>query len=264
MDVQFDADENKIIRTIDAAESWEDVIDIVDTLLTDATKKVKQQQEQEQEQGNEGLKGDPGDEEVDSDTAESEPTDQDGETPADSDPVQKSSDETSDIQSDSVQRSETQQKFEDSMEEFRQKHTRWGDDGEDKIESVPVFNPEDCMIDWTNLYDGENGIDAHYTDEMLKTDTLDEVTRFMDESRKICRGMAQEFLRKQKAVAFRRATIAKTGVLDMQKMVNYKWSEDIFRKSTILPNGKNHGLVILVDWSQSMECVMKDTIRQAI
>jgi len=261
MDVRFDEDENRIINTIDESETWEDVIDIVDTLLADATKKVQQQ---EQEQGNQGLKGDPGDEEVDSDTGEPDPTDQDGEAPADSDPVQKSSDETSDTQSETVQRSETQQKFEDSMDEFRQKHTRWGDDGEDKIESVPVFNPEDCMIDWTNLYGGEKGIDAHYTDEMLKTDTLDEVTRFMDESRKICRGMAQEFLRKQKAVAFRRATIAKTGVLDMQKMVNYKWSEDIFRKSIIMPNGKNHGLVILVDWSQSMECVMKDTIRQAI
>jgi hypothetical protein len=270
MNVRFDEDENRIINTIDESETWEDVLDIVDTLLVDAAKKVK---EQEQEQGNQGLKGDPGDEDDDSETPESEPTDDDATDSSESDSSESTeqSSETPDIKSDTVQRSETQQKFEDSMEEFREKQTRWGDDGVDQIESVPVFNPEDCMTDWTALYNadsttygGDGGMDKYYTNEKLTSDGLDEVSRFMDESRKICRGMAQEFLRKQKAVAFRRATIAKTGVLDMQKMVNYKWSEDIFRKSTILPNGKNHGLVILVDWSQSMECVMKDTIRQAI
>jgi len=262
MDVRFDEDENRIINTIDESETWEDVLDIVDNLLVDAVKKVKQQ---EQEQGNQGLPGDPGDDEDDNETPESGPTDQqDNETPSDSDSVEKSSEQSPDIQSENVQRSETQQKFEDSMEEFRDKFQRYGCSGEDRIESVPVFNPEDCMTDWTVLYGGDKGMDAYYTDEKLTSNSLDEVSRFMDESRKICRGMAQEFLRKQKAVAFRRATIAKTGVLDMQKMVNYKWSEDIFRKSTIMPNGKNHGLVILVDWSQSMECVMKDTIRQAI
>ena len=267
MDVRFDEDENRMINTIDESETWEDVLDIVDTLLVDAAKKVK---EQEQEQGNQGLKGDPGDEEVDSDTGETGETDEtesSDKTEGSNDTVEKS-EETSDIKGESsssaVPRSETQKNFEDSMQEFRRQPARWEQDSEDCIMPVPTFNPEDCMSDWTELYSGDKGIDAHYTNEMLTADTLDEVTRFMDESRKICRGMAQEFLRKQKAVAFRRATIAKTGVLDMQKMVNYKWSEDIFRKSTILPNGKNHGLVILVDWSSSMECVMKDTIRQAI
>ena len=264
MNVRFSEDENRIINTIDAAESWEDVLDIVDTLLADEVKKLDQQPEQEQ--GNQGLKSDPGDDENDdSETPESGPTDENAEIDEQgSDATEPSTEDTPEIQNENVQRSETQQKFEDSMEEFRDKHTRWGEDGQDKIESVPVFNPEDCMIDWTDLYGGERGIDAWYTDERIKSNCLDEVSRFMEESRKVCRNMAQEFLRKQKAVAFRRATVAKTGVLDMQKMVNYKWSEDIFRKSTIMPNGKNHGLVILVDWSQSMSSVMKDTIRQAV
>jgi hypothetical protein len=163
--------------------SWEDVLDIVDTLLVDAAKKVK---EQEQEQGNQGLKGDPGDEDDDSETPESEPTDDDATDSSESDSSESTeqSNETPDIKSDTVQRSATQQKFEDSMEEFREKQTRWGDDGVDQIESVPVFNPEDCMTDWTALYNadstlygGEGGMDKYYTNEKLTSDGLDEVSR---------------------------------------------------------------------------------------
>ena len=35
-------------------------------------------------------------------------------------------------------------------------------------------------------------------------------------------------------------------------LVNYKFSEDLFKKVTLLPDGKNHGLVFILDWSGSM------------
>ena len=36
----------------------------------------------------------------------------------------------------------------------------------------------------------------------------------------------------------------------------------MFKKVTILPDGKNHGLIFVLDWSGSMSSVMLDTMKQ--
>ena len=48
-----------------------------------------------------------------------------------------------------------------------------------------------------------------------------------------------------------------TGVLH-----TYKFNEDLFKKVTVLPDGKNHGLVFILDWSGSMSRIMLDTLKQ--
>ena len=76
--------------------------------------------------------------------------------------------------------------------------------------------------------------------------------------------MVQQFQMKQAADASHRTQINKTGVLDTLTMVNYRWSEDIFRKNETQPDGKNHGMVLFVDWSGSMSSILKDTVKQLI
>ena len=93
---------------------------------------------------------------------------------------------------------------------------------------------------------------------------LTEAKKWLETSNKVVNRMSAEFARKQSATAFRKQQIAKTGILDMQKMVNYKWSEDIFRKNMVLPKGKNHGMVCMVDWSGSMCNIMEDAIKQMV
>ena len=48
-----------------------------------------------------------------------------------------------------------------------------------------------------------------------------------------------------------RASVAKTGVIDINKLHSYKFNEDLFKRVTTVPNGKNHGLLLFVDWSSS-------------
>ena len=67
---------------------------------------------------------------------------------------------------------------------------------------------------------------------------------------------------KKSASAYARAATARTGMLDMSKLHTYQYCEDIFKKVTVLPDGKNHGLVFILDWSGSMSNIMKDTIKQ--
>ena len=87
---------------------------------------------------------------------------------------------------------------------------------------------------------------------------------FIRDQKLLVNVMAKQFDMKKAADVARRVQTAKTGVLDTLKMVNYKFSEDIFKRNTVLPKGKNHGMVIMIDWSGSMDKQMGDTIQQAI
>ena len=76
--------------------------------------------------------------------------------------------------------------------------------------------------------------------------------------------MVQTFQMKQAADASKRTEVAKTGVLDPVSMINYRWSEDIFRKNETHAEGKNHGMIIYLDWSGSMMDIMQDTMDQLL
>ena len=66
------------------------------------------------------------------------------------------------------------------------------------------------------------------------------------------------------ADSYVRASVAKTGVLDMLKMHSYRYNEDVFKRITIEPDGKNHGLVMFLDWSASMAHQHHDCFKQLL
>ena len=74
--------------------------------------------------------------------------------------------------------------------------------------------------------------------------------------------LVKEFECRKSADAYARATVSKTGILDCTKLHSYKYNEDLFKKITTLPDGKNHGLIFVLDWSGSMSTVLMDTIKQ--
>jgi hypothetical protein len=51
-------------------------------------------------------------------------------------------------------------------------------------------------------------------------------------------------------------------VLNVNALHSYKYNDDLFLKRAIVHDGKNHGLVMLVDWSASMHYIINDTIHQ--
>jgi len=89
-----------------------------------------------------------------------------------------------------------------------------------------------------------------------------EFDEFRVSARKEVNYLVKEFEMKKSASAYARAATARTGMLDMSKLHTYRYCEDIFKKVTVLPDGKNHGLVFILDWSGSMSYIMKDTIKQ--
>lgn len=74
--------------------------------------------------------------------------------------------------------------------------------------------------------------------------------------------LVKEFECRKSADAYARASTSRTGVLDCSKLHTYKYNEDLFKKVTTLADGKNHGLVFVLDWSGSMAECLLDTIKQ--
>ena len=94
------------------------------------------------------------------------------------------------------------------------------------------------------------------------TDIDLQYAKFKKSAQKEVSYLVKEFECKKAADSYSRSTVAKTGVLNTSKLHTYKFNEDLFKKINVVPDGKNHGLVFLLDWSGSMSDVMEDTIKQ--
>ena len=88
--------------------------------------------------------------------------------------------------------------------------------------------------------------------------------KFKNDNKKTVMYLVKEFEMKKSATAYKRATTDKTGIIDPLKLSEYKYNDDIFKKLTILPDAKNHGMIMLLDWSGSMSDVIKQTIDQLL
>lgn len=69
---------------------------------------------------------------------------------------------------------------------------------------------------------------------------------------------------RKSANQYARSSVSKTGVLDTGKLHTYKWNEDLFKKVNIVPDGKNHGLIFILDWSGSMGNILINTAKQIL
>ena len=91
-----------------------------------------------------------------------------------------------------------------------------------------------------------------------------EYLTFRSEAQREVNYLVKEFEMRKSADQYARASTAKTGILDTQKLHTYKWNEDVFKKINVVPDGKNHGLIFILDWSGSMGNCLMDTVKQLL
>ena len=102
----------------------------------------------------------------------------------------------------------------------------------------------------------------HSQAQSLFVNVDQEYMKFRSEAQREVNYLVKEFEMRKSADQYARASTAKTGVLDTQKLHTYKWNEDVFKKINVVPDGKNHGLIFILDWSGSMGSCLKDTVKQ--
>ena len=85
-----------------------------------------------------------------------------------------------------------------------------------------------------------------------------------NKNKKIVAHMAKEFEMRQTAQRNAKAFTGKSGELDMNRLAKYQIVDDIFKRVTYIPDGKNHGLNVLVDWSGSISREVSDLLEQSL
>ena len=156
-------------------------------------------------------------------------------------------------------KSETQRAMDDNRQDLVDKNAQ-----EYIYASVPTVNLDKMIVPfrrtysdfeaWANNRRSSNA--AHYLDVAIK------FRSYKKESIKTVNYLAKEFECKKAADQYHRANTANTGVLDTQRLHTFKWNEDLFKKVTTIPDGKNHGLIFYLDWSGSMSQSMVPTLKQ--
>jgi len=138
------------------------------------------------------------------------------------------------------------------------------DGWENTYVEIPKLNVKQIIVSNSEIHNQCKQSWQSYSDTHDETfgETDKDFREFKRSAQKEVNYLVKEFECRKAADSYARASTARTGVLDCTKLHTYKYNEDLFRKVTTLANGKNHGLVFVLDWSGSMTRVMLDTIKQ--
>ena len=273
MNIEFAPEERRLLNRMDNTETFEDVIKLTEELyrLAASRKDAEQQLETDDFILGESDEG----EEVDFDEMFNDEDYEDGDDEdgrgssgdrfGDENETDKKSNQTSrrggKTDEDFVPKSETDEAFEKARESLA--------DGTIKYVYVSMAKPnlKKIVQDYkTVLKDHEDFYKNKAASWQYESDWLEtvgkELSKIRNEENTTISYMVKEFEQRKAADIYSRQSIAKTGMIDTNKLYSYRYNDDIFRRLSIVPNGKNHGFVMFLDWSGSMTNNLKYTVRQ--
>jgi hypothetical protein len=126
--------------------------------------------------------------------------------------------------------------------------------------TLPKPNLKNIIIPYENVHEG---IRRHFGRDKIEQAEKD-FAAFRDAQLPIINYILQQFEMRKQADRYKRTRQHKTGMLDTLQLSNYKTRDDIFKTIAICQDGKNHGLIFVVDWSGSMQNQMAGTLEQLI
>jgi len=259
--------EDQLIARIGDAETFEEVLAICEDIV-DYLKEQQQQQTpvapQQPQQGqiDEDDDNPTSEDKKDTDAPEGESEDQSND-PAELDTPSYEGN-TPDIDEEV---SQTQRSFDESAEELSSNQSYYGDV---EYVEVPKIKLENTIVDCKALNDYIGKFWSTQGSERQKHwgdifETVDnEYKNYKLSAQKEVNYLVKEFECKKSADAYARTSTSRSGVLDTSKLHTYKYSDDIFKKINVIPDGKNHGLIFILDWSGSMVEALMDTVKQLL
>ena len=290
--VEFSAEEMAFVNAVEKCNSWQEVLDVAKSLYEYLTPKAKKQEDGEGEDvasnqdmddmedaDGEGMDTEAGDDQSDDEDGDGDDTngDEDGEEKDAEGTSGQGDDEGDDAGGHGTQAGsgndtttgpaapETQRAMENNLENLR-------DEGAEAYHyaEIPSFNIENgrrTVADLKEMYDStmKSKDSEGYLPSALEMDTMrSDYDTFRRESGKMVGQMAQWFEMKKRADEDRNTMTSLTGEIDLERLVDYKFNDDIFLRNETTPEGQNHGIIITMDWSGSMSGMMEETCKQAL
>lgn len=96
-----------------------------------------------------------------------------------------------------------------------------------------------------------------------ESNTKDAVS-FVKDTKKFASILRKQFELRKAAYQYVRSKESRTGELDMGKLHNYKTADDIFLSVTSLADAKSHGMVMFIDYSDSMRPTITYIIKHVV
>jgi len=149
--------------------------------------------------------------------------------------------------------SETMDSFEDHLKDLVDTETEYSYGRVPEVDLDQIIVP---MEKWNAL------IDEYDKENLTARGAAEKFIKFRSENKSLVSYLAKEFEMRKKADEHKRTKVAKTGILNPNKLHSYKFNEDLFLRSEIVTAGKNHGFIMYLDWSGSMSSDMANTIDQ--
>jgi len=272
--VTFTADEKQFVNRAERCESVQEVIDLAKDIFTYSKEKAEERKQRMQEQGLDAEEEDPIYEDFDLD----DEGDWDQEEGDDDDPKPNggnASKQNDDPSSNEDLESKTERVFKNRLDDLADDSTEyhyWKLDNDffesPVVDYKTILKQTKSVEQWTSEDDEQYSRQLRYlSDEERKNwyeSQIKDYENFKVETTRTVNYLVKEFEMKKSAQLYKRAQTSKIGSLDMRKVYAYKIKDDLFKRVTTLPQGKNHAMIMLVDWSGSMNDVLQDTMKQVI
>ena len=295
-----DSYENDVVSRMEKLETFEDVIELADELSKYCKEEQEEKEEDMQTSGFDDHDFDDIDDsdwDYDSDNSDSsdkedeekEEEEKSGSKPADSDSSddededdgqQKSDEPSAGIQSERELKgapskpvappeevsAETDQSWEDKKENLLDPASK----NNEYVNIHNYKNVNDYIIDYkTVLKDFDRILKKPYQAETKDAYAQRSISKMISKYRLFNKAqskkvsyMVKEYEMKKAASAYSRTKQDKSGIIYPLKLHSYKYNDDIFKRLTVTPDGKNHGLMMFIDWSGSMGDKIGPTIHQ--
>jgi hypothetical protein len=262
--VEFTPEEKEFVRRAEATETIQEVItlsiDIYNYSKDALDKKMQSMQEDMEEMKAEDMEFE--DAEGDDFDENDVPFESDEQQEADEDETENESDGAGEEEKEdeSDLESKTEKALRKKLDELSDTETTY------TYYSIPEkFNIQNPVVGYKDVISKISNLTQEERDWLaLVPQNKDKFDKFLLNSKRVVNYLIKEFEMKKSAELLRRAKIAKTGSLDGKKLYSYKLNDDIFKQVMTIPQGKNHGMLFLLDWSGSMDQAIQPTIEQVV
>ena len=260
--VPFSEQEKSVIQRVENLETWEQVEALARELLAQAKQELQDKQEQIKKKlkikigPGEMFDGEAGDDLDDINLDEFDEIEYEYDDEAFE--QQRLSQAEQDILDKTVPYSETDRAF-------REREAALLDTTSRAYEyvTIPDINATPFIVGYKQVLkqfaDPENGWRGDQREFLIPS-----LSQFKLKNEKYVNYLVKEFELKRNAQQQARAKLSKSGEIDVKKVFSYQYNEDIFRRFTSLPNGKNHGMIMFFDMSGSMTSQYSGAIEQML
>lgn len=268
--VPFSQSELKYVHEAESLETWEDVMKLVNALYT-----VEEEDDTDTTNTDEHQQNDTSKEETTTETNETKENDstneeQNGETGSED-----FAHYSSELDEEEVNEVENNNEEKESSTTVAKTRSRIGGDKAKTVEAMEHNMSETTAAD--NYKNRRNIPAVHLRNEILddlwndfiipahvflsdelrityknKNHFIESYKKLNKENIQIINNMLKEFDLQKSAAEHRRTYTSKTGNLNMNALYKHELTDDIFLSNEVTPEGKDHGVVMYVDFSGSM------------